>query len=55
VLAGTTVALAAEAAHASTSDWMQEPSVAAVATDTALPGEGRPPSPGPNNPDGPMS
>jgi hypothetical protein len=47
-----TVALAATAAFAPGSDWAPEPVIAAV-SDTALPGEGRPPSPGPNNPDGP--
>jgi hypothetical protein len=52
-LTSATLALAAGAALASTGDWAQERAVLAATSETVLPGEGRPPSPGPTNPDGP--
>jgi hypothetical protein len=55
VLASATLALAAEAAIASASGWAQERAMTAATSDTVVPGEGRPPSPGPTIPDGPTS
>jgi hypothetical protein len=54
-VASTTLALfaTATAAFASASDGARERPMIAAVSDTALPGEGRPPLPGPNIPDGP--